>query len=117
MIIEEDEGMRSLPAEAGGGRRREQSMNLVGSRVLRNKRLQTPSGPEGSSGSNPLCVPQGSLAINKLFFLLWKRILLEDVDFKEYFRRSGGEGSIIMDRKISIKLLTFCIHVPSTHRF
>ena len=41
--------------------------NLVDSRVLRNKRLQTPSGPEGSSGSNPLCVPQGSLAINKLF--------------------------------------------------
>jgi hypothetical protein len=40
--------------------------NLVDSRVLRNKRLQTPSGPEGSSGSNPLCVPQGSLAINKL---------------------------------------------------
>jgi hypothetical protein len=41
--------------------------HLVDSRVLRNKRLQTPSGPEGSSGSNPLCVPQGSLAINKLF--------------------------------------------------
>jgi DNA polymerase-3 subunit gamma/tau len=43
------------------------SYHLVDSRVLRNKRLQTPSGPEGSSGSNPLCVPQGSLAINKLF--------------------------------------------------
>jgi hypothetical protein len=41
--------------------------NLVDSRVLRNKRLQTPSGPEGSSGSDPLCVPQGSLAINKLY--------------------------------------------------
>ena len=41
--------------------------NLVDSRVLRNKRLQTPSGPEGSSGSNPLCVPQGCLTINKLF--------------------------------------------------
>ena len=41
-------------------------MNLVDSRVLRNKRLRTPSGPEGSSGSNPLCVPQGRLAINKL---------------------------------------------------
>ena len=40
--------------------------DLVDSRVLRNKRLQTPSGPEGSSGSNPLCVPQGSLAINKI---------------------------------------------------
>jgi hypothetical protein len=40
--------------------------HLVDSRVLRNKRLQTPSGPEGSSGSNPLCVPQGSLAINRL---------------------------------------------------
>ena len=39
---------------------------LVDSRVLRNKRLQTPSGPEGSSGSGPLCVPQGSLAINRL---------------------------------------------------
>jgi hypothetical protein len=42
------------------------SIILVDSRVLRNKRLQTPSGPEGSSGSGPLCVPQGSLAINKL---------------------------------------------------
>jgi len=42
-------------------------INLVDSRVLRNKRLQTPSGPEGSSGSSPLCVPQGCLAINKLF--------------------------------------------------
>jgi len=39
--------------------------NLVDSRVLRNKRLQTPSGPEGSSGSKPFCVPQGCLAINK----------------------------------------------------
>ena len=42
-------------------------ISLVDSRVLRNERLQTPSGPEGSSGSNPLCVPQGCLAINKLF--------------------------------------------------
>jgi len=42
-------------------------ISLVDSRVLRNIRLQTPSGPEGSSGSNPLCVPQGCLAINKLF--------------------------------------------------
>ena len=42
-------------------------LNLVDSRVLRNKRLQTPPGPEGSNGSNPLCVPQGCLAINKLF--------------------------------------------------
>jgi hypothetical protein len=42
------------------------NINLVDSRVLRNKRLQTPSGPEGSSGSNPLCVPQGCLTINKL---------------------------------------------------
>jgi len=41
--------------------------NLVDSRVLRNKSLQTPSDPEGSSGSKPFCVPQGSLAINKLF--------------------------------------------------
>ena len=40
--------------------------NLVDSRVLRNKKLQTPSGPEGSSGSNSLCVPQGRLTINKL---------------------------------------------------
>jgi len=38
----------------------------VDSRVLRNKRLRTPSGPEGSSGSNLFCVPQGDLAINPL---------------------------------------------------
>ena len=36
----------------------------VDSRVLRNKGLQTPSGPEGSSGSNLSCVPRGCLAIN-----------------------------------------------------
>jgi hypothetical protein len=42
-------------------------LDLVDSRVLRNKRLQTPSGPEGSSGSKPFCVPQGCLAINKSF--------------------------------------------------
>ena len=48
-----------------GSQEATQSIILVDSRVLRNKRLQTPSGPEGSSGSGPLCVPQGSLAINK----------------------------------------------------
>ena len=50
----------------GGSPEATRSIILVDSRVLRNKRLQTPSGPEGSSGSGPLCVPQGSLAINKL---------------------------------------------------
>jgi len=40
--------------------------DFVDSRVLRNKRLQTPPGPEGSNGSNLPCVPQGRLAINKL---------------------------------------------------
>ncbi len=33
------------------------------SRVLRNGKLPTPSGPEGSSGRNDFRVPQGSLAI------------------------------------------------------
>ena len=42
--------------------------NLVDSRVLRNKRLQPPPGPEGSNGSNLPCVPQGRLAINNLYF-------------------------------------------------
>jgi hypothetical protein len=54
--------------------RRPEYSNLVDSRVLRNKKLQTPSGPEGSSGSNSLCVPQGSLTINKLFFLEKKKL-------------------------------------------
>ena len=44
-------------------------LDLVDSRVLRNKRLQTPPGPEGSNGSNPLCVPQGCLAINKIIYV------------------------------------------------
>ena len=38
----------------------------IDSWVLRNGNLQTPSGPEGSSGSRHFRVPQGSLAINIL---------------------------------------------------
>ncbi len=38
----------------------------IDSWVLRNGNLQTPSGPEGSSGSKTFRVPQGSLAINIL---------------------------------------------------
>ncbi len=40
----------------------------IDSWVLRNGNLQTPSGPEGSSGSKTFHVPQGSLAINILTF-------------------------------------------------
>ena len=36
----------------------------IDSWVLRNGNLRTPSGPEGSSGSETFRVPQGSLAIN-----------------------------------------------------
>jgi hypothetical protein len=36
---------------------------IIDSWVLRNENLQTPSGPEGSSGSKTFRVPQGSLAI------------------------------------------------------
>jgi hypothetical protein len=49
-------------------------LDLVDSRVLRNKRLQTPPDPEGSNGSNPLCVPQGCLAINKLIYVGGQRL-------------------------------------------
>jgi hypothetical protein len=38
-------------------------IKIYDSRVLRNGRLPTPSGPEGSSGRNCPRVPQGSLAI------------------------------------------------------
>ena len=38
----------------------------IDSWVLRNGNLQTPSDPEGSSGSKTFRVPQGSLAINIL---------------------------------------------------
>jgi len=44
---------------------------IYDSRVLRNGRLPTPSGPEGSSGRNCLRVPQGSLAITLLLVLLF----------------------------------------------
>lgn len=37
---------------------------MADSWVLRKGRLQTPSGPEGSSGSNRPLVPQGSPAIS-----------------------------------------------------
>ena len=63
LYLLESQGMSS-ESKVASDRRLE---DLVDSRVLRNKRLQTPSGPEGSSGSNPLCVPQGSLAINKIY--------------------------------------------------
>lgn len=48
-------------------------ISVFDSRVLCNKESRTPPGPEGSNGSDPLCVPQGarlSFFVKSRFFSL-----------------------------------------------